>query len=120
MFSLPVIAPMWAFVAYWALVGICPENWPIRWPPPPPPRGPRPPWPLGSPGPYPPPPWSRFLRVGAAVLGGFVLTSATAGAGLQSGSPVLDFAATGAFALASAVGARAVAAQFAPVPALNA
>jgi hypothetical protein len=115
MFELPTFAPVGAFIAYWALVGICPDNWPFNWPPrrrpprvPPGVRGP-----LG-PGPM-PPPWARVLGAAAGVAGGFVFTG-VAGAGLVSSAPILDFAATGVFALAGAVGARALAAQFSPEP----
>jgi hypothetical protein len=86
--------------AYWGLVGICPENWPRRWPPrvPPPP----PPW------------WSKLVGLAAGVASGWAFTGA-AGIGGSSPAPMLEFAATGAFALAGAYAARSIAARAVPV-----
>jgi hypothetical protein len=114
MFVVPTYASLVAFLAFWALVGICPENWPRRWPPPPiPDPGPRPD-PLG-PGPRPPPLWAKFVGIGGAILAGFAFAGA-APAGVGT-SPSVDFALTGIFALAGAFGAREVAGRLAPAAA---
>lgn len=99
--NLPEFAPAAGFIAFWILVGICPDWWPF-------PKGPGP-WP-------PPPPWLRAVAALAAVVGGATFTSLAGGGAVQSTAPILEFAATGAFALVSAVAARVVVGQFAAAP----
>ena len=73
-----------SLLALWALVGICPDWWPRRWPPPP--------------GPW---PWIRLLiSIVGGVLGGWIFSQVFGvGPRLEGPNPALYAAATcvGAF-----------------------
>lgn len=94
---MPDFAPAFAFILYWAIIGIdiCPPwPWPRPWPP--------------RPWPPPPPPWFSIVGIVAAIAAGWFFTDALAGMGPSRFSPIVEFAATGAFAAVGAFAARAI------------
>ena len=83
--------------ALWALVGICPDWWPWRWPK----R-----WP-----PPPPPPWWRVIGLAGGILGGYIFSRVFDAGAIRSEAVYAASTAVGAYVgsvvLQSIVGALA-------------